>query len=77
MMANEKADVTNLLRAWGAGDRSTEEKLWPLVFAELKRIARRHLAHETAGSQPAVRCAGKRGLHPASGSRQYAVGEPE
>jgi len=46
MIANEKADVTKLLRAWGAGDRSTEEKLWPLVFVELKRIARRHLAHE-------------------------------
>jgi RNA polymerase sigma factor (TIGR02999 family) len=41
-----KSDVTNLLRAWSAGDHSTEEKLWPLVFAELKRLARRHLAHE-------------------------------
>lgn len=40
------SNVTSLLRAWGAGDHSTEEKLWPLVFAELKRLARRHLAHE-------------------------------
>jgi len=40
------SDVTSLLRAWGAGDQTTEEKLWPLVFAELKRLARRHLAHE-------------------------------
>ena len=39
-------DVTTLLRGWSAGDRSTEEKLWPLVFAELKRLARRHLARE-------------------------------
>jgi RNA polymerase sigma factor (TIGR02999 family) len=46
MTSNAKADVTGLLQAWGAGDRSTEEKLWPLVFAELKRLARRHLAHE-------------------------------
>jgi RNA polymerase sigma-70 factor, ECF subfamily len=46
MTSNAKADVTSLLQAWGAGDRSTEEKLWPLVFAELKRLARRHLAHE-------------------------------
>jgi len=45
-MSNEKTDVTNLLRAWGSGDRSTEERLWPLVFAELKRIARHHLANE-------------------------------
>jgi len=46
MKSNAKADVTTLLRAWGAGDRSTEEKLWPLIFAELKRLARRHMAHE-------------------------------
>ena len=46
MKSKPKADVTSLLQAWGAGDRSTEEKLWPLVFAELKRLARRHLAHE-------------------------------
>lgn len=46
MMPDEKTEVTNLLRAWGAGDRSTEEKLWPLVFAELKRIARHYLANE-------------------------------
>ena len=46
MKSNAKADVTTLLRGWSTGDRSTEEKLWPLVFAELKRLARRHLAHE-------------------------------
>jgi RNA polymerase sigma factor (TIGR02999 family) len=46
MKSNAKADVTTLLRGWSAGDRSTEEQLWPLVFAELKRLARRHLAHE-------------------------------
>ena len=46
MKADAKADVTTLLRGWSAGDRSTEEKLWPLVFAELKRLARRHLARE-------------------------------
>jgi RNA polymerase sigma factor (TIGR02999 family) len=39
-------DVTSLLQAWSAGDRSAQEKLWPVVFAELKRLARRHLAHE-------------------------------
>ena len=41
-----KSDLTSLLQAWSAGDHSTEEKLWPLVFAELKRLARRYLAHE-------------------------------
>jgi len=46
MKSNAKVDVTTLLRGWSAGDRSIEEKLWPLVFAELKRLARRHLARE-------------------------------
>lgn len=39
-------DVTLLLRAWTEGDRSAESKLWPIVFAELKRLARHHLANE-------------------------------
>jgi RNA polymerase sigma factor (TIGR02999 family) len=39
-------DITLLLRAWTEGDRSAEEKLWPIVFAELKRLARHHLAQE-------------------------------
>ena len=46
MKSSAEADVTSLLRAWSAGDSATEEKLWPLVFAELKRLARRHMAHE-------------------------------
>jgi RNA polymerase sigma factor (TIGR02999 family) len=39
-------DVTLLLRAWTEGDQSAQEKLWPVVFTELKRLARRHLAQE-------------------------------
>ena len=46
MNSNAEADVTGLLQAWSAGDRASEEKLWPLVFAELKRLARRHMARE-------------------------------
>jgi RNA polymerase sigma factor (TIGR02999 family) len=43
------ADVTSLLRKWSEGDRDAEESLWPRVFAELKRLARRHLAHQRPG----------------------------
>jgi RNA polymerase sigma factor (TIGR02999 family) len=46
MKSNADADVTSLLRRWGDGDHTAEESLWPLVFAELKRLARRHLAHQ-------------------------------
>jgi RNA polymerase sigma factor (TIGR02999 family) len=33
------AEITALLQAWENGDRTVEEKLWPLVYAELKRLA--------------------------------------
>ncbi|HYR89197.1 MAG TPA: sigma-70 family RNA polymerase sigma factor [Terriglobia bacterium] len=38
--------VTQLLQAWSNGDRAALEKLAPIVFAELKRLARRQMAHE-------------------------------
>ena len=41
--------VTELLLAWGDGDRSALEQLMPLVHAELRRIAARHMAHERPG----------------------------
>jgi RNA polymerase sigma factor (TIGR02999 family) len=36
-----QGDVTTLLAAWGKGDPSALDKLIPLVYAELHRIARR------------------------------------
>jgi len=46
MESSQDADITNLLRRWGDGDHAAEEALWPLVFAELKRLARRHLGYQ-------------------------------
>jgi RNA polymerase sigma-70 factor (ECF subfamily) len=40
------AQVTNLLVAWGKGDEAAFEQLVPVVHAELRRIARRHMGHE-------------------------------
>lgn len=42
-------NVTQLLRAWGDGDRSALEDLTPLVYKELHRLARRHMSHENKG----------------------------
>jgi RNA polymerase sigma factor (TIGR02999 family) len=42
-------DVTQLLADWGRGDRSALEKLFPVVQAELRRIARYQMAHERPG----------------------------
>ena len=41
--------MTQLLLAWGKGDGAALEELTPVVYAELKAIARRHMAHERAG----------------------------
>ena len=41
--------VTRLLLAWSDGDEAALEQLIPLVHAELRRIAQRHMGHERAG----------------------------
>lgn len=42
-------DVTQLLLAWSQGDRTALERLTPIVYEELRRIARIHMAREHAG----------------------------
>lgn len=39
-------DVTTLLKAWGAGNRQAGEELLPLVYAELRQVARRYMRRE-------------------------------
>jgi len=41
-------DVTALLQAWGQGDSDAGERLFPLVYAELRRQARRYMRGERA-----------------------------
>jgi RNA polymerase sigma factor (TIGR02999 family) len=43
------ANPTSLLLAWGRGDRSALDQLMPLVEDELRRLARRQMAHERVG----------------------------
>lgn len=42
-------NVTGLLLAWSDGDQAALEKLIPLVYAELHRLARRYMRREVAG----------------------------
>jgi RNA polymerase sigma-70 factor, ECF subfamily len=42
-------DVTALLDHWSRGDRDALDRLLPLVYAELRRIAARQLRRERAG----------------------------
>jgi RNA polymerase sigma factor (TIGR02999 family) len=49
---DEKAtapEVTQLLVAWGKGDQSAFDRLAPLVFDELRRLARRFMGKERMG----------------------------
>jgi RNA polymerase sigma factor (TIGR02999 family) len=42
-------DVTELLHAWSQGDREALDRLMPLVYGELKRMAHRYLGRERGG----------------------------
>src|SRR5262245_16878266 len=42
-------EITQLLLAWSDGDQSALDKLTPLVYQELHRLAHRYLGRELAG----------------------------
>ena len=46
---DESGDITALLLAWRAGESSAEERLFPVVYEELCRIAHRQLSREPDG----------------------------
>ena len=41
-------DITGLLKAWSTGDESALAQLTPLVYAQLRAQARRHMRGERA-----------------------------
>jgi RNA polymerase sigma-70 factor, ECF subfamily len=44
--ASQTADITLLLRAWRAGDQSALDRLTPLVYGELRRLACKFMQQE-------------------------------
>jgi len=42
-------ELTNLLQAWSGGDETALDKLTPLVYDELHRLAERYMAGEHPG----------------------------
>jgi RNA polymerase sigma factor (TIGR02999 family) len=46
MRKSDSVEVTRLLLAWGAGDEVALEQLVPVVYRELRGIARRYMAAE-------------------------------
>jgi RNA polymerase sigma factor (TIGR02999 family) len=49
MLDDSRKDVTDLLRAWGAGDMQASESVAPLVYDELRRQAGLALRRESDG----------------------------
>jgi RNA polymerase sigma factor (TIGR02999 family) len=41
-----RGDVTRLLQQWAGGDARALEELWPLVYEDVRRLARRQMARE-------------------------------
>ena len=39
----ESAEITRLLKAWGGGDSAALERLTPLVYEQLHRMARSYM----------------------------------
>ena len=46
---SSEKDVTHLLDAWSRGDQAALNKLMPLVYAELRRLAHHYMSQEGAG----------------------------
>jgi RNA polymerase sigma factor (TIGR02999 family) len=50
MTPSGSAEVTGLLKAWANGEAAALDHLTPLVYDELRRIARRYMRNERAGT---------------------------
>jgi RNA polymerase sigma-70 factor, ECF subfamily len=48
-MTSPSQEISQLLRAWSDGDRTALDRLVPLVYDELRRMARRYMDGQQAG----------------------------
>jgi RNA polymerase sigma factor (TIGR02999 family) len=49
MSSSASSEVSMLLHAWNDGDETALQRLMPLVYDELHRMARNYMAHESPG----------------------------
>jgi RNA polymerase sigma-70 factor (ECF subfamily) len=49
MKPPQSQQITELLQSWNNGDEQAIEKLIPLVYDELHRLAQQHMSHEQPG----------------------------
>lgn len=50
MATFSQKDITGLLLDWGSGDKAALDKLIPLVYQELRRMAHQYMRRERAGN---------------------------
>jgi RNA polymerase sigma-70 factor, ECF subfamily len=48
MSSDPASEITRLLQAWGHGDQAALDRLTPLIYDELRRMARRYMRQERA-----------------------------
>jgi len=75
-------EVTQLLVDWSNGDKAALDRLMPLVYDELRRIAHLHMGRERPGhtlqttallNEAYLRLAGQRGVHWQNRSHFFAI----
>ena len=76
------ADITQLLVEWSDGNQSALDELYPLVYDELHRLARRYMSRERKGhtlqttaliNEAYVRLVDQRNVHWANRSHFFAI----
>src|SRR5829696_10478671 len=48
-MSTNSADISRLLRAWGQGDQTALDRLTPVVYDQLRRLAHNQMRQERVG----------------------------
>ena len=49
MTQTSSQEITHLLLAWGEGDEAAFDKLMPMVYQELRRLAKRYMSRQRPG----------------------------
>ena len=82
MCGTSPPDVTRLLLAWSDRDETALQRLMPLVYSELRRLAERYMGRERAGhtlqttaliNEAYLRLVGARDVHWQNRAHFYAV----
>src|SRR5678815_1318989 len=78
----QEHEITQLLAAWREGNQSALDELYPLVYDELHRLARRYMSRERKGhtlqttaliNEAYVRLVDPKNVHSANRSHFFAI----